>query len=183
MSEDPFLILANELTMIRRDIDKLQRTSLNKEEAEALHRIMTSAVANMQKATKEAPQAIQSTLKHDRDRMAQTATESATWAAERVLKDIKEQLTQEHTRMTQAAGEARRQAWRYFGGFWVWLASMLATGAVLGLLLAYGTETAKAAFSIDTMARYGCGKLGIGGQLIEQNDGSSFCAFWIKLPE
>ena len=31
MSEDPFLILANELTMIRKDMDKLQRTSLNKE--------------------------------------------------------------------------------------------------------------------------------------------------------
>lgn len=169
--------------MIRKDMDKLQRTSLNKEEAEALHRIVATAVANMQKATKEAPQAIQSILKHDRDRMAQTAVESATRASERVLKDIKEQLVQERTGLTQAAGEARRQAWRYFGGFWVWLASMLATGAVLGLLLAYGTETAKAAFSIETMVRYGCGKPGIGGQLIEQNDGVSFCAFWIKLPK
>ena len=115
--------------------------------------------------------------------MAQTAVESATRASERVLKDIKEQLVQERTGLAQAAGEARRQAWRYFGGFWVWLASMLATGTVLGLLLAYGTETAKAAFSIETMVHYGCGKSGIGGQLIEQNDGASFCAFWIKLPE
>jgi hypothetical protein len=105
MSKDPFQILADELTLIRKD------------EAQALHQIVAQAVKNMQQATKAAPGEIRATLQADRDQMARSAT--------------------------QAAGEARREAWRYFGGFWVWLASMLATGVVLGLLLAYGTETAK----------------------------------------
>ena len=31
MSKDPFQILADELTLIRKDMDQLQRTSLNKD--------------------------------------------------------------------------------------------------------------------------------------------------------
>ena len=35
-AKDPFQILADELTLIRKDMDRLQRTSLDKEDAEAL---------------------------------------------------------------------------------------------------------------------------------------------------
>ena len=182
-AKDPFQILADELTLIRKDMDRLQRTSLDKDEAEALHQIVAEAVADMRKATREAPQALQSALKADRGQMAQKATESATEAAERVLGDIRAQLSQERQKLTQAAGEARRQAWRYFGGFWVWLAAMLATGVVLGLLIAYGMETAKSALSVDDLVRYNCGRSWFGGQVVEQENGSSFCAFWITRPD
>lgn len=49
-------------------------------------------------------------MKADRDRMAQEATESATEAAEPVLGDIREQLAQKRQKLSQAAGEARREA-------------------------------------------------------------------------
>ena len=182
-AKDPFQILADELTLIRKDMDRLQRTSLDKDEAEALHQIVAEAVADMRKATREAPQALQSALKADRGQMAQKATESATEAAERVLGDIRAQLSQERQKLTQAAGEARRQAWRYFGGFWVWLAAMLATGVVLGLVIAYGMETARSAFSVDDLVRYNCGRSWFGGQVVEQENGSSFCAFWLTRPD
>jgi hypothetical protein len=182
-AKDPFQILADELTLIRKDMDRLQRTSLDKDEAQALHQIVTEAVADMRKATRETPQALQSALKADRERMAQKATGSATEAAERVLGDIRAQLAQERQRLTQAAGEARREAWRYFGGFWVWLAAMLATGVVLGLVIAYGMETARSAFSVDDLVRYNCGRSWFGGQVVEQENGSSFCAFWLTRPE
>ncbi len=181
--KDPFQILADELTLIRKDMDRLQRTSLDKDEAETLHQILAEAVTGMQKATREAPQALQSALKADRDQMARKATESATEAAERVLGDVRSQLSQERQRLSQAAGEARRQAWRYFGGFWVWLAAMLATGVVLGLLIAYGMETAKSALSVDDLVRYNCGRSWFGGQVVEQENGSSFCAFWLTRPD
>lgn len=180
--KDPFQILADELTLIRKDMDQLQRTSLNRDEAETLHRIVVEAVADMRKATREAPQALQSALKADRGEMAQKATESATAAAERVLGDIRQQLARERQTLSQAAGEARKEAWRYFGGFWVWLAAMLATGVSLGLLIAYGTETARSALSVDDLVRYNCGRSWFGGQVVEQDNGSSFCAFWITQP-
>ena len=93
------------------------------------------------------------------------------------------QLAQERQKLAQAAGEARREAWRYFGGFWVWLAAMLVTGVVLGLVIAYGMETARSAFSVDDLVRYNCGRSWFGGQVVEQENGSSFCAFWLTRPE
>jgi hypothetical protein len=138
MSKDPFQILADELTLIRKDMEQLQRTSLSKDEAKALHQIVAQAVKSMQQATKAAPGEIRATLQEDRDQMARSATQAATRAAESAMGTIRHDLANERAKLSQAAGEARREAWRYFGGFWVWLASMLATGAALGLLLAYG---------------------------------------------
>ena len=116
-AKDPFQILADELTLIRKDMDRLQRTSLNKQEADDLHSFLAESVGKMHADTLKAPQAVRSALKADRDRMAQDATQATTAAAERVLGDIREQLAQERQKLTQAAGEARREAWRYFGGF------------------------------------------------------------------
>ena len=181
MSKDPFQILADELTLIRKDMDQLQRTSLNKDEAEALHQIVAEAVTDMQRATREAPQALQTALKGDRDRMVQFATEAATGAAERVLGDIREQLAQERQKLSQAAGEARREAWRWFGGFWVWLASMLATGAVIGVLAMAWIAGRGDAREFRQFPSIYCGTAG--GQVVEQDNGSSYCAIWINRPD
>lgn len=183
MSKDPFQILAEELTLIREDMEKLQRTSLDKDEAQALHQIVAQAVKNMQQATKAAPGEIQKALGADRDQMARSATQAATRAAESAMAGIRHDLDSERAKLSQAAGEARREAWRYFGGFWVWIASMVATGAVLGLMIAYGMETAKSALSVNDLARYNCGLSWFGGQVVELNNGSSYCAFWIKPPK
>ena len=180
MSKDPFQILADELTLIRKDMDQLQRTSLDKDEAKKLEQIVTAAVLKMAKAAEDAPGEIQGALETDRDQMARSATQAATKAAESAMAGIRHDLDNERAKLSQAAGEARREAWRWFGGFWVWLASMLATGAVLGLLLAYGMETAKSALSVDDLVRYNCGRSWFGGQVVDQDNGSSFCAFWIR---
>ncbi len=52
-AKDPFQILADELTLIRKDMDRLQRTSLDKDEAQALHESVTKALTDMRKATRE----------------------------------------------------------------------------------------------------------------------------------
>lgn len=181
--KDGIQAFADEVTLMRRELDKLQRTSLDKEEAKALHGIVAKAVKDMRQATADAPQALQGALKVDRDRMAQNATQAAIEAAERVLGDIREQLAQERLKLSQAAGEARRAAWRSFGGFWVWLASVGAAGAFLGLLAAHVAETAKSLLTVEQMVRYGCGEFWGSGQLVEQDDGSSYCAHWIVTPQ
>jgi hypothetical protein len=45
MSKDPFQILADELTLIRKDMDQLQRTSLNKDEAKTLNQAVMGSAA------------------------------------------------------------------------------------------------------------------------------------------
>ena len=72
MSKDPFQILADELTLIRKDMDQLQRTSLDKDEAKKLNQIVTAAVMKMAKAAEDAPGEIQGALETDRDQMEST---------------------------------------------------------------------------------------------------------------
>ena len=63
MSKDPFQILADELTLIRKDMDHLQRTSLDKDEAKKLNQIVTAAVLKMAKTAESAPGEIQGAWK------------------------------------------------------------------------------------------------------------------------
>jgi len=93
MSKDPFQILADELTLIRKDMDQLQRTSLNKDEAKKLNQIVTAAVMKMAKATDDAPGEIQGALEADRDQMARSATQAATRAAESAMAGIRHDST------------------------------------------------------------------------------------------
>lgn len=176
MSKDLFQVLADELTLVRHDIAKLQRTSLDKEEAEALHAIVAKAIKDMRQATAEAPQALQKTLKADRDRMARDAAQAAREAAERVMGEIRGQLQAERLHFAQSAGEARRAAWRSFGGFWVWLLSMLATGALMGALGAFwimGEDNAKAFGRYPSLH---C--TGAGGEVLANDSGREACVFW-----
>lgn len=181
MSKDPFQILADELTLIRKDMDQLQRTSLDKQEAEDLHEIVAQAVGRMERAAQEVPQTLKGALKADRDQMARNATEAATRAAQGVMSEIRHDLDNERQKLSQAAGEARREAWRWFGGFWVWLASVGAAGALLGALAAFWIGGTIAARDFGDHPGIFCG--GAGGQVVEQNDGSSYCAVWIKMPD
>ena len=181
MTKDPFQILADELTLIRKDMDQLQRTSLNKDEAKTLNQAVMGAVLRMAKATEDAPGEIQEALEADRDQMARSATQAATRAAESAMAGIRHDLDNERAKLSQAAGEARREAWRWFGGFWVWLASMLATGALLGALATVWLTGRSDAREFGQFPGIYCG--GAGGQVVEQNDGSSYCAVWIKTPD
>jgi hypothetical protein len=181
MSNDPFQELVDELTALRRSIEHLARTSLDKDEAKTLNQAVLKAATMMAQTTKDAPEKIQGTLQVDRDQMAHNATQAATRAAESAMAAIRQDLTNERARFSQAAGEARREAWRWFGGFWVWLASMLATGALIGALTTVWMTGRGDARQFGQFPSIYCGNAG--GQVIEQDNGSSYCAIWIKVPE
>ena len=78
MTKDPFQEFADALDLIRLEMQRLQRTSLNHEEAEALHETLTQVVGRMERAAQEAPRTLKSALKADRDQMARSATQAAT---------------------------------------------------------------------------------------------------------
>lgn len=180
MSKDPFQELVEELTALRRSIEHIARTSLDKDEAKKLNQIVTAAVLKMAKAAEDAPGEIQGALETDRDQMARSATQAATKAAESAMAGIRHDLDNERAKLSQAAGEARREAWRWFGGFWVWLASMLATGAVIGALAMAWIAGRGDAREFGQFPSIYCGSAG--GQVVEQDNGSSYCAIWINRP-
>lgn len=113
--------------------------------------------------------------------MARSATQAATRAAESAMAGIRHDLDNERAKLSQAAGEARREAWRWFGGFWVWLASMLATGAIIGALAMAWIVGRGDAREFGQFPSIYCGTAG--GQVVEQDNGSSYCAVWINRPD
>lgn len=176
MSKDPFQILADELTLIRKDMDQLQRTSLDKDEAKKLNQIVTAAVMKMAKTAEDAPGEIQGALETDRDLMARSATKAATRAAESAMAGIRHDLDNERAKLSQAAGEARREAWRWFGGFWVWLVAMLATGAVIGALAMAWIAGRGDAREFGQYPRIYCNPAG--GEDLTNTAGREGCMFW-----
>lgn len=162
--KDPFQQLVDEITLIRQDMERLKRTSLDKEDAEALHEMLAESVDRMRKVGPEVQKAVEMRLLGVAAVLREETSKAAASAAEGAIAKTRTESLEVARSLSQAAGEARRQAWRYFGGFWVWLTSMLATGAVLGLLLAYGMETAKSALSVDDLVRYNCGRSWFGGR-------------------
>ena len=105
---------------------------------------------------------------------------AATDAASRAIEKSHAETSSAARDYAKAAGEARREAWRYFGGFWVWLASVGAGGAILGLLAAFLIMGRGDAREFGQYPQVYCTTAG--GQIVEQDDGSSFCAIWIDRP-
>ena len=178
--KDPFEILADEITLIRRQVDHLQRTSLDKDEAEAFN----VRVAEVLNALAEVAPALQKVMQRD---LAQAALDVRRHAVEAAQGAAREAIEKSHAEslkaakdLSRAAGEARREAWRYFGGFWVWLAAIGAAGALLGALAVFWLQGRADAKAFGQHPRIYCTTAG--GQVVTNAEGRRFCAFWIDQP-
>jgi len=134
VSKDPFQVLADEVTLIRGEIERLQRTSLDKDEAKALHKVVAKGVADLNQILPTLERSIQHQLFDSREIIREEAVMGARGAAETAIVQSHARSLEEAAKLAQAAGEARRQAWMYFGGFWVWLAFVGTLGCLLGVL-------------------------------------------------
>jgi len=176
MSKDPFQELVDELTSLRRCIGHIARTSVDKDEAKKLNQIVTASVLKMAKTAEDAPGEIQGALEADRDQMARSATHAATRAAESAMAGIRHDLDNERAKLSQAAGEARREAWRWFGGFWVWLVSVGVTGVVIGVLGMAWIKGRGDAREFGQFPRIYCSRAG--GEDLSNTAGREGCMFW-----
>ena len=181
MNKDPVQQLVDEITLIRGEVQALKRSSLDRDEAEALHGIVADAVERMASAAKGAPQALREALEADRAQTARLAVQSATRAAQGAVEGVRGQLEAERRDYAQSLSDARREARRARLLSWPIVAALLATGALGGASVAYGIETAKSVLSLEREVRIACGITV--GQIVEQDDGSRYCASWIVTPE
>ncbi len=177
---DTFEILAEEIGVIRRQIETLQRTSLNKDEAEAFNKTITDFLGKLT----HVPQNLQKAMQRD---LAQTALDVRAFAVEAAQSAAREAIEKSHAEslkaakdLSRAAGEARREAWRYFGGFWVWLASIGAAGALVGALAVFWLQGHADAKAFGQYPGIYCPTAG--GQVVTNAEGRRFCAFWIDQP-
>ena len=178
--KDPFEILADEITLIRRQIDQLQRTSLDRKEAEKLNAVVAQGLDRMAKLGPRLEQAIDARLQLASAETRLAATEAAERAARVAIETTRAETLEAAQGLSQAAGEARRQAWLYFGGFWVWLLSVGALGAVLALLAAFWITGRGDARAFGKYPGIFCEQAG--GQVATSADGGRFCGIWIERP-
>jgi hypothetical protein len=182
--KDPFQILADELTLIRKDMDQLQRTSLTREEAEALNQQVAYGLTQMRDVGGAVQRAIEARMRDLTGHLTVAADDIRTSTIRAAKEGAGGAIAAHHKEMleiardlSKAAGEARREAWRYFGGFWVWLVAMLAVGVILGALTNFGVSGKGDALAFGAHPGLFCTVAG--GQVVKQKDGSSFCAIWI----
>ena len=180
MTKDAFEMLTDELTLIRHDMANLQRTSLNKDEAKALNQQLVQGVASMAQTGQAVYEAISERMDLRLEKLAiETILAAKDAASGAIAKNHAETIAAARD-LSKAAGEARREAWRYFGGFWVWLASVGAGGAVLGLLVAFWMIGRGDARAFGEYPSVYC--TSAGGQIVTNPEGRRFCAMWIDPP-
>lgn len=178
--KDPFEILADEITLIRRQVDHLQRTSLDKDEAEAFNATIAKFIAQLGKTAPTMQEAMRRDLAYVGHDVRKHAVEAAQGAAREAIEKSHAESIRAAQSLSKAAGEARRQAWRYFGGFWVWLASVGATGALLGALAMFWLQGRADAHRFGDHPNIYCRSAG--GEIAQNTDGRRFCGIWIDPP-
>ena len=181
MSEkDTFQILADEITLIRGEIKQLQRSSLNKDEAKALNQQLVQGVDSMAQTGQAVYEAISERMDLRLEKLAIETILAAKDAASSAIEKSHAETIAAARDLSKAAGEARREAWRYFGGFWVWLASVGAAGVILGLLVAFWMTGRGDANQFGQHPGIYCSSAG--GQIVTNPEGRRFCAMWIDPP-
>ena len=180
MSKDSFQVFADELTLLRTELDQLRRTSLNKDEAKALNDIVAEAAEFMAQTTKAAPGEIQAVLKADRDQMAHIATQAATEAAKRVMTGMEQNVAKQCEMLSEGTRKAIRSKWLWDGELAFLVVAAVATGAFLGAVLEGAIQGRGDAREFGRFPGIYCGAAG--GRITEQDDGSSYCWVWVKKP-
>lgn len=178
--KDPFEILADEITLIRRQIDQLQRTSLDRKEAEKLNAVVAQGLDRMAKVGPAVQSRIEQSLATAALDLRQHTVYAATEGAKEAIREAQLESIKAAGDLRRAAGEARREAWRWFGGFWVWLASVGAAFFALGLLAMFLLQGRADAHKFGQSPRIFCKSAG--GETMSNDAGDKACVFWIDTP-
>lgn len=174
MSKDPFQVLADEVTLARQDIGRLQRTSLNSDEAEDLNQVITNGQADMLNVGVAVVEKIETSIDSATYAIREKTTEAAKKAAVAAILETRQESLKVAQDLAAAAGEARKQAWRYFGGFWVWLLAIGSLGAFVGALATMAIQGRADAETFGQFTSIYCEAAG--GTKVTDTNGQRLCA-------
>jgi len=130
--KDPFTIFADELTLLRNDIRKLQRSSLNRDEAKALTDLIGEHLQEFISIAEGLDEVVEQRLALTKSEIIEQTNNAAKAAAVNAIQASHTEIKAAAKIYSENAAEARREAWRYFGGFWVWLTTIGLLGVILG---------------------------------------------------
>lgn len=162
------------MRLLRGDIQELRRSSLDSEEAEALNQRIARALGQMEKQVSSN----EATIKEYSQAIAAVTQNTADKAIREEFAKSREEFNKIAKDLADATGEARKQAWHYFGGFWVWLASMLLLGFLVGVASISWIRGNSAAKDFGKHPSIYCESAG--GQKTEDSGGNEICVFWLE---
>lgn len=182
MSKDPFEMLADELTLIRRDIERLQRTSLDKTEAQAVEGKIQLGLENMITVGDQIVAAVHENVAETAQGLKLQIFEASKLFTEIATTTAKAEAAEAARDHVRAAEALRREASRRFGGLWVWIGCFSAVSALLGVLatLWIGGTISAHDFGEGYSAKYLCESAG--GTKLHNKEGREYCAIWTDPP-
>lgn len=174
--KDPFTIFADELTLLRNDIKQLKLSNLSYPEASVINDKITEDVTTFTMAAEKLERSVSNGFANLQQQVQQDTSRAASKAASSAITNSHQEILNAARIYSKNAGEARREAWRYFGGFWVWLSSMLLLGAVLGVL---GTIFLQGMISAKEFGKYPSIYCSIAGGIVGEYESSKakYCIF------
>lgn len=177
-AKDPFTIFADELTLLRNDVRKLQRSSLNRDEAKDLTDLIGEYLQGFISIAEGFDEAIEKRLALTQTEIIQQTTIAAKAAAANAIQTSHTEIMATARIYAKSAGEARREAWRYFGGFWVWLTTIGLLGAILGGLGMFWLKGREAAEAFGQYPSLYC--TSAGGTKGKFTNGKPYCLFELE---
>jgi hypothetical protein len=173
---DGFQVFVDELTALRRSVEHLARTSLDKDEARDLNQGIYDGL-NRMIATGET---LERALADQMDVWLRETATGAVRAAERAVEGVKADLDAERQEYARTLSEARQEARRARLRSWPILAALFATGALLGVLAAMGLQGRDDAAAFGRFPGVYCDSAG--GERLTTNAGRRACVFWLDGP-
>lgn len=92
MSHDPFQITVRSLTAIRKDVERRELTSLDKDEAKALHDTVTNGTVRMRAPALNVPGTLREVLNRNRETTVLRLAGVAGKAAQDVIRQIRDPI-------------------------------------------------------------------------------------------
>jgi len=177
-TKDPFTIFADELTLLRNDLKQLQRSSLNKDEAKALTDLIGEYLQGFISIAEGLDETIEERLALTKNEIIEQTTTAAKAAATNAIQTSHTEIMAAARIYSENTAQARREAWRYFGGFWVWLTTIGLLGAILGGLGMFWLKGREAAEAFGSYPSLYCTTAG--GTKGKMRDGRGFCVFYLE---
>lgn len=168
--------LTDQVRLLRLDVSNLIAGHPTKEDAEYILGILEKTEGNIVTLNDLVPKSIQGWMSD----MSKSASSAASAAVTASTAQLSADMSKTAKDLAEASAEARRQALRYRGGFWVWLGLSCALGALLVALAAFLITKSDNAKAFGQWPDLYCTDAG-GQKTTSERGGETYevCVFWL----
>ena len=168
--------LTDQVRLLRQDVVNLTATATTKKDAAALRASVQASVKEAQDRSAKVLDAAERVI----NRSYHANLEAAREGAAKAVAGIQDEVRSAAKAMRLEALKGSRQALYWSGGVLAVAGGLVALGALLGALGHFWLQGRADARAFGERPGVFCEAAG--GTVVTNDDGSSFCAFWIKRP-